>query len=73
MTETNVVAVPTLAQVWDDYQKVRDLKPTTIKNYNQRLNHNLSDWLDQPIVHITDRMIDDKSSELRAKKLNQRF
>jgi integrase len=59
----------TLRRVWSDYQQIRDLKPTTLKNYNQRLNLYLSDWLDLPVTAITKDMCEERHSSISGKAI----
>jgi len=59
----------TLRRVWTDYQKIRDLKPATLKNYNQRLNVYLRDWLDIPINEITKDMVEERHSSISGKAI----
>ncbi|MFO7861003.1 MAG: integrase arm-type DNA-binding domain-containing protein [Desulfosalsimonas sp.] len=43
----------TLEQVAEDYKRDRDLKETSIKDIDKRLNGPLSVWKDKPVVDIT--------------------
>lgn len=56
----------TLRQVWRDYQLTRRLKPATIKNYNQRLNMHLKDWLDIQIERITKDMVEERHRSIKG-------
>jgi integrase len=68
MQQTSAPVV-TLRQVWMDYQKSRDLKPVTLRNYNQRLSVYLSDWLDLPITQITKDMVEQRHRSIEAKAM----
>lgn len=59
------VSAPTLRRVWTDYQVSRTLKEATLRNYNQRLNTYLKDWLDLPVNEITKDMV-----EIRHRQIN---
>lgn len=59
-------SVPSLRQVWSDYQKSRKLKQTTIRNYNQRLNGYLADWLDLPVTELSKNMIEDRHRSIKG-------
>lgn len=50
----------TLRQVWADYQLSKKLKPATIRNYNQRLNCHIEDWLDIDVRKITKNMVEER-------------
>ena len=58
--------VPTLAQVWIDYQKSRHLKETTTRNYDKRLRNHVKDWLLLPVdqIGIADKLDLDPQSRL---------
>lgn len=55
----------TLRRVWRDYQQCRDLKPVTLKNYNQRLAL-VPEWLDIPITALTKDMMADKHRSIHG-------
>lgn len=59
----------TLRKVWSDYQQTRRLKPTTLKNYNLRLNHCCGDWLDLPLTEITKDMIAEKHRSIKGEAM----
>lgn len=48
----------TLERVWFDYQQSRRLRPTTLRNYHQRLHGYLSDWLKLPLRELTKEMVE---------------
>jgi integrase len=56
----------TLRKVWEDYKVTRKLKPITIRNYDQRLNSHLSDWLDLPITEITKNMVEERHRHIEG-------
>lgn len=60
---------PTLKQVFADYQIDRALKPITLKNYNQRINQYLPEWLDIPVTSITKDMIEAKYRSIPHKAM----
>lgn len=45
--------VPTLAEVWTEYARVRNIKYSTLKNYQLNLYAHLHDWLNRPIDSFT--------------------
>lgn len=59
-------SVPTLRQVWIDYQRSRKLKQTTTRNYNQRLNGYLADWLELPVTELSKNMIEDRHRSIKG-------
>ena len=61
--------IVTLRQVWTDYQKVRKLRPATLKNYNQRLNRYLPDWLDLDIKDISKDMCEERHTAIAGKAI----
>lgn len=60
-------AAPTLREVWHDYKLTRDLKPMTIRNYNQRLNAYLVDWLDKPLSEITKDFVEERHRSIEGR------
>lgn len=66
MSAETKISVPTLRKVWTDYQKSRKLKQTTIRNYNQRLNRYLTDWLDLPVTELSKNMIEDRHRSIKG-------
>lgn len=69
MQELASSRIVTLRQVWADYQQSRDLKPATLRNYNQRLNQYLADWLDIDITLITKDMIEKRHRSIPGKAM----
>lgn len=69
MAKKKQLQPPTLRQVFEDYQQARDLKPVTVRNYNQRLNVQLKDWLDLPITAITKDMIEARHRQIQGKAM----
>lgn len=57
----------TLRRVLEDYLTVVSVKKSTEKNYRQRLNCYLSDWLDQPVTSITKQMVQDRHRQIPGK------
>lgn len=47
----------TLNEVFKRYVSNRKLKPTTLKDYKYKLEHNFTDWLDKPVSKITEKMV----------------
>lgn len=60
---------PTLRRVWSDYRQTRSLKPTTIRNYELRLNKCFGDWLDLPLTKITKDMISERHPSIKGKAM----
>jgi len=54
----------TLKQTFDSYKENRQLKPRTIKCYDDLLKSYVADWLDQPISNITKETIAQKHREV---------
>ena len=55
----------TLEKALDDYIQTRkDLKPSTIKDYNKCLNCYLSDWKQKRLLDITKDMVEDRHREI---------
>lgn len=54
----------TLNQTFERYKQSRQLKPRTIKCYQDLLNGYVKDWGDQPIANITKEMIASKHAEV---------
>lgn len=69
MQELASSRIVTLRQVWADYQQSRDLKPATLRNYNQRLNQYLADWLDIDITLLTKDMIEARHRSIPGKAM----
>ena len=57
----------TLQEVYNDYLAGRDLKPKTIKDYNNCLRLYLSDWLNTPVIHITRDQIEARHREISSR------
>lgn len=53
----------TLRQIFERYKTIRHLKPNTNKDYRTRLNM-VKDWLDIPMIIITEEMIIKKHQQL---------
>jgi len=61
-----------LQETYDDYLKTRkDLKPTTIKDYNRVIKWAFEDWLSRPITDISKDMVENRHRE-RGKKSKAR-
>jgi|AGTN01.2.fsa_nt_gi Phage integrase family. len=54
----------TLAEVWEQYQKARSLRPTTLHVYKNALNRCFPDWLSEPITKISKDMVEKRHREL---------
>ncbi|GFO57612.1 integrase [Geomonas sp. Red276] len=54
----------TLRQTFEQYKEGRQLKPRTIKCYDDLLKSYVSDWLDQPVSNITKELIALKHREI---------
>jgi integrase len=54
----------TLRQTFERYQKDRQLKPRTIKCYNDLLKSYTTEWLDKPISNITKELIAEKHKNI---------
>ena len=54
----------TLNQTFDRYKESRQLKPRTIKCYQDLISSYVKDWGDQPIANITKEMIANKHAEV---------
>lgn len=61
--------IPTLREVWSHYQQTRKLKPTTLRNYEMRLNHCCSDWLDIPMTSITKDMVQERHRSIKGEAM----
>jgi integrase len=59
----------TLRRVWGEYQQTRHLKPITVRNYEQRLNQYLGDWLDIPLSEITKDSVERRHREIPGKAM----
>ncbi|MFN8554378.1 MAG: hypothetical protein U0103_23115 [Candidatus Obscuribacterales bacterium] len=59
--------IPTLREVWADYQYYKHLSGLTLKNYNSRLENHLPDWLDLPVRNITSAMIEQRHAAIISK------
>lgn len=57
----------TLREVYRDYLAGRELKPKTVRDYDNSLRLYLSDWLDKPVVDLTRDLV-----EARHKVITQR-
>jgi integrase len=66
---TSAPRVVTLRRVWTEYQLTRGLKPATLRNYNQRLNTYLLDWLDIPVDQITKNMVEERHRSIAGKAM----
>lgn len=47
----------TLRKAWEACRLTRKLRESTLRNYQARLRNQLGDWLDVPIIHITEDAI----------------
>jgi len=54
----------TLRQTFESYKENRQLKPRTIKCYDDLLKSYVTDWLDQPVTSITKELIAQKHREV---------
>lgn len=54
----------TLEEVFEEFQKARSLKPSTLKSYTQVLNAALGDWLKMPIADITKNKVAERHAKL---------
>lgn len=54
----------TLAECLEQYLSSRSLKPNTIKDYRYKINHDLAEWANMPIVKITESMVMKKQKQL---------
>lgn len=61
--QTEIMAL-SLKQTFERYKEGRQLKPRTIKCYDDLLNSYVKDWLEQPISSITKEMIAQKHREV---------
>jgi integrase len=67
----------TLGRVFNDYLKVRTLKPSTIRDYHNNMKNTFGDWQNILMTDITGRMVIDrhrergKISEARANDSNR--
>ena len=60
----------TLRKAYDEYVKVRAIKPRTVVNDISLLNCHLYDWMDKPIADISKDMVSKRHRDLRDKKGN---
>ena len=71
-----IIKSKTLEEVQKDYLKDRDLKPSSIRDYNKHLNGIFKKWKDQPIANINrDEVMRlfRKASESSKAQANQAF
>ena len=54
----------TLAECLEQYLSTRSLKENTIKDYRYKVNHDLAEWADKPVVKITESMVMKKQKQL---------
>lgn len=54
----------TLKQTFTQYKEARQLKPRTVKCYDDLLNSYVTEWLDQPISSITKELIAQKHRDI---------
>lgn len=59
----------TLRHVFADYVATRKLKPITLRNYQQRLNKYLGDWMDLPINKITKNMVEERHAKIGGNEM----
>lgn len=59
----------TLEKVFNDYQLSRNLKPVTVRNYRDRLNSHLKDWLHMPIEEITKDMVEERHRSIQGRAI----
>lgn len=50
----------TLRLAWAAYQETRKLKESTKRHYSSRINNQLMEWLDVPLIHITEDDIQER-------------
>jgi len=48
----------TLQEVWNQYRDIRDLRPTTIKVYENALKNCFGDWLEKSVTSISKDMVE---------------
>jgi integrase len=58
--------LPTLDEIWTEYKQLRRLSTTTERNYEQRLQRHLGDFLLLPIDEITPELIKAKYLEIES-------
>lgn len=54
----------TLSECLEQYLSSRTLKERTIKDYRYKVNHDLEEWANKPIVKITESMVMKKQKQL---------
>jgi len=54
----------TLSECLEQYLASRSLKINTIKDYRYKVNHDLAEWADKPVVKITEAMVTKKQKQL---------
>ncbi|HEY9755406.1 MAG TPA: tyrosine-type recombinase/integrase [Oculatellaceae cyanobacterium] len=59
-----VIPVPSLNQVWTDFQQTGRIKESTRRGYQSSLKANFSDWLDKPVSLITKNDIEQRHREI---------
>lgn len=64
---TAISKTPTLRQAWQDFQRVKNIKSTTARNYALRIEKNLEEWLDLSLHEITRPMV-----LIRFKEISER-
>ena len=50
----------TLAYAWQEYQRVRELRPSTLRVYSFNLKNYFHDWLDLPLSSISSEMVTER-------------
>ena len=56
----------TLSECLEQYLSTRSLKANTVKDYRYKINHDLADWANKPIVKITEAMVMKKQKQLTS-------
>jgi integrase len=50
----------TLGQAFEEYMAGRDMRPSTVYNFNRIMRKDLGDWFDKPVVKITRDMVEER-------------
>ncbi|MBX9948470.1 MAG: tyrosine-type recombinase/integrase, partial [Candidatus Obscuribacterales bacterium] len=66
MHQMTTDSVPTLRMAWQDFKRLRPLKPRTTDDYDKRLRQ-VDDWLDLPINQITRSMVVERFDEIKQR------
>lgn len=54
----------TLLECLEQYITTRSLKQNTINDYRYKVNHDLSEWANRPVINITEKMVMKKQKQL---------